>query len=478
MVDSTFGTDGFTITDIDLEDNLCCLSILPDHKILLGGTIGDGVFQPVILRFSKDGILDDSFGEGGISFIELPSSYHLQDIGFQSDGKIIFTAGKASNCNVNDSCAVVGRLNTNGIMDNTFGNVGFFPLPLFREQNSVAIQEDDKIIVGGQQQGIRLIRLLPDGAPDSTFGNGGIVNSLPPEICTGLLHLADLEIQPDGKILALGFGGGSMECWPFFDIRRFDPDGAPDLSFGNSFGLHHFNCPDGVCYLNRIRITPEGKIIIMGIKDKIFLYRLLASGDLDEDFSTDGLVQIYSYLIGPRIGDALVLPDGSMVASTGGGYAEISLGKYDKDGLQEYDFGMNGTFLLPDTLTISHSKMELQEDKIIIASPSWEPGFNQNFGLTRIAFPPIPSNFAEKANDILQVQLFPNPTSGMVSVSMPFSARAGDVSLEVFDAFSRLALSEKLISRELNLSTLPAGVYWCLLRQEGMIISTGRMIKT
>lgn len=83
----------------------------------------------------------------------------------------------------------------------------------------IAVQPDGKILVAGEA-GLgfgMLARLGPDGDLDPTFGKGGIVFDRTSTAFT------DVAVQPDGKIVALN-------VWS--RLKRFLPDGRPDLGFG------------------------------------------------------------------------------------------------------------------------------------------------------------------------------------------------------------------------------------------------------
>jgi uncharacterized delta-60 repeat protein len=88
---------------------------------------------------------------------------------------------------------VLARYNPNGLLDPTFGSGGIVTTS-FPGQGSyafaVALQSDGNIIAAGvnyiafrpsedsSNTGFALARYNPDGSPDSTFGNGGQVRTI------------------------------------------------------------------------------------------------------------------------------------------------------------------------------------------------------------------------------------------------------------------------------------------------------------
>jgi uncharacterized delta-60 repeat protein len=94
-----------------------------DGKIIAGGQIG---FDAAVVRLNTNDTLDSSFGTGGAVTISFPGSNNgpsqVIGVAVQSDGKIL--AG-ISNANSDDNpLFIVARLDTDGIVDTTFGTAG------------------------------------------------------------------------------------------------------------------------------------------------------------------------------------------------------------------------------------------------------------------------------------------------------------------------------------------------------------------
>src|SRR5207247_780832 len=104
------------------------------------------------------------------------------------------------------SFAIV-RYNADGSLDTNFNGSGIVLTPV-GWANSVAIQADGKIIVGGGKFGSTpLVRYNADGSLDTSFNGTGIVST--PAGNSGGANLWDLAIQTDGKIVAVGSNIGS-----------------------------------------------------------------------------------------------------------------------------------------------------------------------------------------------------------------------------------------------------------------------------
>lgn len=245
--------------------------LLPNNKILAGGSISSqGVNISSIFCFNSDGTEDINYNKhGGISGI---SNIHVNSIGVQNDDKILLGGEFNSYNGVTKNNLV--RINSDGSLDNTF-DIGIGPnKPL----KSVLCQSNGKIIVGGNFQSFNnisansIIRLNNDGTKDNTFnvgsGTDGVISSI-------------IE-QPDGKIIVGGvftsFNGEVKTA-----INRLNHDGSRDTSFKAGAKL-----ANGV---SAIALQLDGKIVIGGefnfygstISEK--LIRLNTDGTRDASFN-------------------------------------------------------------------------------------------------------------------------------------------------------------------------------------------------
>lgn len=115
-------------------------TIQSDGKIIIGGDFNtyNGVSRNNIARLNSDGSLDTTFNPGvGTDNIILTCNK-------QNDGKIII-AGSFEDYNGTATHNHIARINTDGSIDSTF----YFGTGLnYGEVNSVALQSDEKIIIG------------------------------------------------------------------------------------------------------------------------------------------------------------------------------------------------------------------------------------------------------------------------------------------------------------------------------------------
>lgn len=343
-LDPTFGVGGkqfvtvFNSEPIHGNHNIAeDIVVQPDGKILVAGAawILPASNDMVILRFNPDGTLDSSFAAGGIFKYTRGLGDHLYGIALQPDGKIV-AAGKTQ-VSAQDTAFIVIRLNSNGTFDPTFGANGVVvtnPFSSLDQATEVAIQPDGKIIASGwvAQGGVNngatydfaLVRYLPNGSVDPSFGNGGIV-------FTDFFGNGDLAqalvLQPDGKLVVTGFVTPPGPPFHYdFGLARYNPDGSLDTTFGTG-GKVATPIRNGLDELARgIARAPDGKLVVtgdmynpsdgqnQGHRDVVAV-RYNPDGTLDTTFDGDGKF-IYDSGQGDRSEggeDVVVQPDGKIL---------------------------------------------------------------------------------------------------------------------------------------------------------------------
>jgi uncharacterized delta-60 repeat protein len=195
-------------------------AIQSDGRLLVGGyfTSVDGIARPGLARLGTDGLVDPTFAP--------PTNLNLSvwAIAVQEDQKILVgglnTTGSAGK--------TLARLNADGSWDTNFNS------PVLQGQSSmvekIVLQGDGKILIGGlfntvgglAQSGIA--RLNSDGSVDEGFVPPEIVTSDDPGYGVEFIHvLSDKRI-----LIAGGFSPSSGTLPP---IARLQADGRLDTTF-------------------------------------------------------------------------------------------------------------------------------------------------------------------------------------------------------------------------------------------------------
>jgi len=179
-LDTSFGSGGIAETSFSTgEDRPFAMAIHADGGIVLAGW---APLMPgssfAIARFTADGQLDTSFGNGGrVRPFVASSTEYAHAVAIQPDGKIV-VAGSTS---VGGSSHALIRLLSNGTLDTGFGNGGrqVYRLGFRSEAKNLGIASDGSIFTGGyaydadDSEHLALSRVSANGSWDASFGGSG-----------------------------------------------------------------------------------------------------------------------------------------------------------------------------------------------------------------------------------------------------------------------------------------------------------------
>jgi uncharacterized delta-60 repeat protein len=188
--------------------------------------------------------------------------------GTANDSKIVLAGAVIGNWDF-----ALARYHPNGSLDTSFGSGGKVTTNLGLFQESVAdvvIQPDGKILVVGSCDGparILLARYNANGSLDATFGSGGKVVSA--------LGGADdswasaVALQADGRIVVASTtrGDPNGDGPGQFTVARYNPNGNLDLTFGanhTGYVLLPLAGANGYSGADGVIVQPDGKIVAVG----------------------------------------------------------------------------------------------------------------------------------------------------------------------------------------------------------------------
>jgi uncharacterized delta-60 repeat protein len=350
VIDSTFGIPtsldpccliyGTTGCNFGGFDQAFLTVHLDDGRILLAGdTRWQGESDFAIARLMPDGQYDQTAGPDGQVRIDLgyPNDSCLVAARYQDDrilmGGCVWRAGTTGYVNL------IARIDFNGGLDPSFGNNGHLTIDLPNAHEMITRilpQPDGKILVAGNaiygsfdfpdSVDVFLLRLLPDGQIDDSFGSGGVVYHHWEQDCNAAL-LGDIALDAQGRVVATG---GSYDPYP------------------NNYG------GDDWCSHN------------------IFMCRYLSDGQLDPGFGINGSLEL-AYTGYGRGNALLQYEDGRILLAGAAGDqllpfpAYVFLARFMPDGNPDLSFGDNGRF-----------------KKAIINPGSFSGGNVEPFGLLRI----------------------------------------------------------------------------------------------
>ena len=281
-------------------------------------------------------------------------------------------------------------------LDPTFGTDGRVLIQFGTTTGAIAgdmaIQPDGKIVAVGWIGGaFGVVRLLPTGALDPGFGNGGIVLPKFGTDTTGRTPPA-LALQPDGAIVVAGPGhdpyalGGSD-----FALMRLKPDGSLDPDFGQG-GKAVFQVGVGSEIAEDVAIQPDGKIVVGGYgyqtsapNSDFVVIRLTPHGRFDTGFGSDGVAFVptrpdsgmdSASALALAPGGKILLAGASARPDTGFDFAAVRL---TADGQPDASFGDQGRVLLPigsgAWQEIVKSALAQPDGSFYIGGAALQPGF-------------------------------------------------------------------------------------------------------
>ncbi len=210
-LDPTFDGDGKRVVSFGQFTEPSDMALQPDGKILLAGRAGGNLPGYLVARFNPDGSSDAGFGtNSGFTLTSFSSgSSFFNKMALLADGKIVLT-GQAQQFKT-------VRYTQNGLLDTSFGaggivdNVG---------GNAIIQQPDDgRLIIVSNSQfdfAATIRRLNYDGTPDSTFGSNGFRQLYFDGERVELEPDYDVALDANGKILI----GGSIRFRALPKIHR------------------------------------------------------------------------------------------------------------------------------------------------------------------------------------------------------------------------------------------------------------------
>jgi uncharacterized delta-60 repeat protein len=233
-------------------------------KYFLSGFVLMFLFSTII---QAAGDLDPLFGAGGKVTRDLGFGETASAMALQPDGKII--VGGRSFGVLSDF--VVIRFNPNGTLDPTFGSGGIVTTDFSGDVDNlfdVELQADGKIVAVGSTKPaptslseITVVRYNPNGSLDPTFGSGG-------KVTTGVTDreaaASGIAIHLDGRIAVGAVAVDTENITAICLIFQYNPNGTPDPTFGNG-GQVTLNLPDGYGSEGvEVIIQPDDKIVVAG----------------------------------------------------------------------------------------------------------------------------------------------------------------------------------------------------------------------
>ena len=301
------------------------------------------------LVYSQDGSLDLTFGNNGIVITGINSWAQGNSIALQNDGKIVvagYTLGIDQNhtCSISDWDFVLRRYNNDGSLDNTF-------------------------------------------APQTAFF--GSLNSMDNNYSAD--HAFAVAIQGDGKIIA---AGRTTKCNNFileegqFALVRYNINGTLDQTFGpDGNGKVNTDFSGGVWGYSVV-IQNDGKILVAGLNSGNFaIARYNIDGTLDGSFDGDG--RVVTDFGGDDVIKSIALQSDNRILVAGytnvSNKYEFALARYNFNGSLDNTFDGDGKVItgIGNIEDACHSLLIQNDGKILVTGYSIESNGSIDIALAR-----------------------------------------------------------------------------------------------
>ena len=458
-----------------------CMAIQLDQKILVGGEYEQdaqfgGGYSMGVIRFLTDGSIDKNFGNTGrVTFIFGGAQADAAAMALQPDGKILLTGTYSYN---STSSIILTRLDSTGLVDNTFNNGGSVFLPNYQGL-CIALQPDGKIIVGGNyvvpgspihKIDFGIVRFNNDGTLDNTFGTNGQVFT----DVGGVDRVSGTLLQPDGKIVVTGTRDND-----YFVTVRYTSNGSLDYSFGSG-GKSYVSFGDGqYCASGKSTLQSDGKILITGdyttkgYADNIIVVRLNSNGSLDNGFAGNGKkgINFNGFDFGS---DIAVQTNGKIIVVGYTGYlntnnpTQFAICRLNIDGSFDTGFGNGGKATAGwNNYSAYATAVGIQSNGRIVATGTSGP----DYGVMRFLATGSNQSNAQVLEgqqtvtpELSNIRIYPNPASNQLLVSG--LEQDGSTILTVMDISGKRLLSRKADAQSnytIDISQLAPGNYLLII---------------
>ena len=435
----------------------------------------NGASVASLIRWNNNGSIDTSFGVNGTVSYNATSPFHNnqgyypRQMAIQTDNKIIIMGLQQGNLYPNAYWVV--RLLPDGALDTSFNGTGYLDLLFGTQQDRgtcISLQPDGKILVGGTSgntaQYFTVARLNSNGTLDNSFGTVGKVQT---PFAGEESFAQSIVVQTDGKILLGGYTVNIPHAKDFALIR-YNANGSIDTGFGTN-GKVVTTISDNSDLITSLIVQPDGKIVAGGFTSSennpwMCMVRYLANGAVDTTFGVNGIVinnddNSRNCTIARQVDGKIV-----MGGCVDGIYFLII--RYNGNGTKDTNFGTNGIVnVFPATYGAAIKILIQPDNKIVACGGTNSPDFTQGcFAVIRLD--PGTLGVEEFGNN--NVKVYPNPTSGIVSFD---NSKNLFTKISVYNCLGQEVLKPFDCTQGNNtvdLSSLTSGVYLLEFKGNGM----------
>ncbi len=346
IADSVFNGNGMAISNFynNIDRGFGC-DIQQDQKLVFVGLSknqGTGAFELCVSRIYQDYSFDSTFSGDGKAFISMGNQGSIggqaPTLKIDANGRIvILNTGRAATGNSQD--LMICRLDTNGVLDNTFNGTGV----LFVDLTGAGTQ--------------------PDLGSDFDFDSQGNI------YITGATRTGGTPLDNDFFVVKVTDNGQLDASFDFDGKKLYNPTGFAEFGTG-------------------IRVLSDNKIVFGGLAGaNSMILKIDSTGTLDNTFAGIGYATVSftssSYMYGLDLDDQerIIITATVQTSNT-----SIGVARYLSNGLPDPSFGTNGKVNVTVGFgSAEPTELKVVEDNKILVSGAAEIGSNGfDYLITRI----------------------------------------------------------------------------------------------
>lgn len=354
-LDNTFDTDGRLISD---ASKLCDrLIALPDGSVLVAyNPFGNG--HAYVRHILVNGSVDNSYGTSGKTTIQVASLRTEIKAMLLLNNELYVCGSTGTGTN---TYAFIKKLQSNGLIDATFGNQGLVEFITYFTFNAMMFEPGtNKIMVAGMKtyNKATITRLHTSGFMDASFGNLGSTDIATANSST-YYEIRDITLDKTNKWLITGkhYTTQGSNIFTQLVVMRFDNTGLLDNTFDTD-GMAYYNSAISGSYDEGTRIfaDAQNEYYISGATYTnsgswdYSLLKIKQNGSTQNAFGSNGwkIYDLTNQVESEYLLNAAMLANGNILMTGNQGSGDtvhFALLMVKPDGSRDQSFAPNGLFM-------------------------------------------------------------------------------------------------------------------------------------
>jgi uncharacterized delta-60 repeat protein len=264
-LDRSFSRNGKRVINVGIANVAYDIALEEDGDVVLAGTDGEDF---VLLRLGRDGNTDRGFGDNGVVRTNFNGFYDVaRAVAIAPDGSIV--AGGSAQNEVSRTDFALARYDDRGALVGAFGHGGLVTTDFASYEDAITdlvLDPNGDIIASGsagefpggadQSTDVALARYEANGAPDTSFGEGGTVRT---DFGSYFDQAEGMALDPEGRIIVAShrYDQGSTTA----AVGRYEADGDLDSTFGRG-GIADSGAEVSGDNVGGVALQADGRIVV------------------------------------------------------------------------------------------------------------------------------------------------------------------------------------------------------------------------